>query len=144
MTPDLRADAGSGADAEMTGDAGLPRHHDLILQHGRTGNPNLATRTQARPIWTLCPICTRLSIRVPAPMTVSSKVPRSIVVLAPTSTSLSITTRPSCGTVWNPSGRDSEAEPILSDPDARVDIDPVADQRMGDARRAVQCGPRGR
>ena len=36
---------------------------------------------------TLCAICTRLSIFVPAPITVSSMLPRSIVVFAPISTS---------------------------------------------------------
>src|SRR5208282_1194574 len=42
---------------------------------------------QCRPIETLCAICTRLSILVPSPMMVSRVEPRSIVVLAPISTS---------------------------------------------------------
>ena len=46
---------------------------------------------------TLCAICTRLSIFVPAPITVSSMLPRSIVVFAPISTSSSMMQRPTCG-----------------------------------------------
>ena len=46
---------------------------------------------------TLCAICTRLSIFVPAPITVSSMLPRSIVVFAPISTSSSTMQRPTCG-----------------------------------------------
>src|SRR5881628_1824203 len=38
---------------------------------------------QRAPMRQLCPICTRLSILVPGPTTVSSTLPRSIVVLAP-------------------------------------------------------------
>ena len=40
--------------------------------------PTWATIRQPLPIWTLCPICTRLSIFVPAPMRVSSKRARSM------------------------------------------------------------------
>ena len=65
--------------------------------------PTCATMTQHRPSTTLWPICTRLSRREPAPITVSCDDPRSIVVLAPTSTSSSRMTRPSWGTERNPS-----------------------------------------
>ena len=61
--------------------------------------PACETMTQPRPRRTLCPIWTRLSRREPAPITVSCRQPRSIVVLAPTSTSSSSMTRPSCGTL---------------------------------------------
>src|SRR5262249_6669271 len=49
--------------------------------------PHCETMMQWRPIITLCPICTRLSILVPSPMTVSRMPPRSMVVPAPISTS---------------------------------------------------------
>ena len=65
--------------------------------------PTCATMTQHRPRITLWPICTRLSRRQPAPITVSCDDPRSIVVLAPTSTSSSRITLPSWGTDRNPS-----------------------------------------
>src|SRR5579875_3750372 len=39
--------------------------------------PTCPARTQPRPIRTLCPICTRLSIIVPEPITVSGPEPRS-------------------------------------------------------------------
>ena len=45
----------------------------------------------------LCPICTRLSIFVPGPITVSSTLPRSMVVLAPISTSSPMRQRPTWG-----------------------------------------------
>ena len=50
---------------------------------------------QVRPIRTLWPICTWLSILVPSPIVVSAMVPRSMQLLAPTSTSSPITTEPS-------------------------------------------------
>src|SRR5216117_3069870 len=43
---------------------------------------------QRAPMRQLCPICTRLSILVPWPTTVSSTLPRSIVVLAPITSSI--------------------------------------------------------
>src|SRR6266851_4957393 len=66
--------------------------------------PTCPARTQPRPRTTLCPICTRLSIIVPGPITVSCPEPRSIVVLAPISTSSPMITRPSCGTLTGPPG----------------------------------------
>jgi hypothetical protein len=60
--------------------------------------PTCATTTQHQPSWTLCPIWTRLSRRDPAPIVVSPVEPRSMVVLAPTSTSSPRITRPRCGT----------------------------------------------
>ena len=65
--------------------------------------PTCATMTQHRPRITLWPIWTRLSRRQPAPITVSCDDHRSIVEFAPTSTSSSRMTRPSWGTVRNPS-----------------------------------------
>ena len=41
--------------------------------------PTCETIRQCRPIETLCPICTRLSILVPSPMTVSRVAPRSML-----------------------------------------------------------------
>src|SRR5207249_2494365 len=59
--------------------------------------PTWATRIECSPTSTLCPIWTRLSILVPRRTMVSPKVARSIVVLAPISTSSSMTTPPVCG-----------------------------------------------
>src|SRR6266576_2255998 len=64
-----------------------------------------------RPSTTLCPICTRLSIIVPGPITVSCPEPRSIVVLAPISTSSPITTRPSCGILIGPCASGAKPKP---------------------------------
>jgi len=52
---------------------------------------------QRAPMRQLCPICTRLSIFVPGPITVSSTLPRSMVVLAPISTSSPMRQRPTWG-----------------------------------------------
>ena len=59
--------------------------------------PTCDTRKQCFPTRTLWPICTRLSIFVPSPMTVSPSAARSIVVPAPISTSFSMRTMPICG-----------------------------------------------
>ena len=59
--------------------------------------PAWATMMVSDPITVLWPICTRLSIFVPRPMTVSPRVARSTVTLAPISTSSSTTTRPTWG-----------------------------------------------
>ena len=56
--------------------------------------------------------------------------PRSIVVLAPTSTSSPTTTRPSCGTEESRGG--GEAESFLADPGARIDVHPGTDDRMAE------------
>src|SRR3984885_9253871 len=60
-------------------------------------SPVCAAITTFCPILQLWPMCTRLSIFVPRPMRVSSSAPRSIVVLAPISTSSSITNLPTWG-----------------------------------------------
>ena len=78
-------------------------------------------------------------MRVPAPITVSSIAPRSTVVLAPISTSSSITTRPSCGTDMEAVRRDREPETLLADAGAGVDVDPIADQRM--RQRSMRADP---
>ena len=70
---------------------------------------------------------------------VSAPLPRSIVVLAPISTSSPMSTRPSCGTLSWPARRASpvaerEAEAVLADPRAGVDHDPGADQAMAQGR----------
>src|SRR3989304_2252342 len=59
--------------------------------------PTWARITQRVPMRTLWATCTRLSILVPGPTTVSPTLPRSIVVLAPTSTSSPSTQRPTWG-----------------------------------------------
>ena len=94
--------------------------------------PTCATMMQCRPISTLWAICTWLSILVPSPITVSRLAPRSIVVLAPISTSSWMMTRPICATFRWPVGPMREAEAVLADADARMDDDAVADQRVLD------------
>ena len=101
--------------------------------------PACATTTQQRPNRTLCPICTRLSRREPAPMTVSCVEPRSIVLLAPISTSSSSTTRPTCGTVRKSGRRGGEAEPVLADARAGVQGHARADQGMAHARMGADA-----
>ena len=62
--------------------------------------PTCATITESSPISTLWAICTKLSIFVPLPITVSPNVALSIVTHAPISTSSSILTIPTCGILW--------------------------------------------
>jgi len=59
-------------------------------------SPTWAAKTECSPTWAPCPICTRLSSFAPRRIIVSPTAARSMVVLAPTSTSSSIITRP----VW--------------------------------------------
>ena len=56
--------------------------------------PTWAHRMQCRPMTTLWPTCTRLSIFVPSPITVRPKRARSTVLPAPISTSSSMTDHP--------------------------------------------------
>ncbi len=107
--------------------------------------PLWATTTQPSPSLTLWAIITRLSILQPRPITVSGPLPRSIVLLAPISTSSPISTRPSCGTLRWPRCAEREAEAVLPDPHARVDHHPLADQAMAEGRagadHAVRAEP---
>ena len=59
--------------------------------------PTCPTIKQFSPVRTLCAKCTKLSNLVPLPIRVSPNAARSIVQLAPISTSSSITTTPTCG-----------------------------------------------
>ena len=61
--------------------------------------PTQPAITVCAPMRQLWPTCTWLSSLTPSPMTVSSIVPRSTVVFAPTSTSSPRRTPPSCGTL---------------------------------------------
>ena len=90
--------------------------------------PTCATTMQQRPRVTLWPICTRLSRREPAPITVSRDDPRSIVELAPTSTSSSRITRPSWGIERNPPGG-GKSEPFLPNPRTRMNVDARSQNR---------------
>src|SRR5439155_15179071 len=67
-------------------------------------SPIWAASRQCLPMVTLWPIWTWLSILVPSPITVSRRLPRSMVVPAPISTWFWISTRPVCGTFRCPSG----------------------------------------
>src|SRR5271165_1481736 len=59
--------------------------------------PTCAHSVLSGPIVQLCPICTRLSILVPAPMVVEPVTARSIALHAPISTQSPTTTLPICG-----------------------------------------------
>ncbi len=61
--------------------------------------PTQPAITVCAPMCTLWPTCTWLSILTPSSITVSSMAPRSIVVLAPISTSSPSCTEPTCGTL---------------------------------------------
>ena len=61
--------------------------------------PTQAAIAVPAPITQLCPIWIRLSSLTSFSISVSSIVPRSIVVFAPTSTRSPISTRPICGTL---------------------------------------------
>ena len=101
--------------------------------------PTCATMTQHRPSKTLWPICTRLSRREPAPITVSRDDPRSIVVLAPTSTSSSRMTRPSWGTVRNPPLTEANPNPScpIRAPDRRKRVLPKAHSSGSHVRQSA-------
>ncbi len=106
----------SRRDAPLPGDSGLARQDGAVPDRGVIRDPDLARQRDAPadprgapdaglpaedrmladddvvPIWT------RLSIFVPSPMTVSPRVARSIVALAPISTSSPTRTIPTWGT----------------------------------------------
>ena len=106
--------------------------------------PDCATMTQWRPMTTLWPICTRLSILAPSPITVSRLAPRSMVMPAPISTSSWMITRPICGTLRWPRAPEREAEAVLADTSARMNDDPIADQgaqRWSSAAPIAQSRP---
>ena len=108
--PDTMAGArrqpGAGADMDMIGDArpARPARRNPRSPSCPPRRPG-PTSTQWRPICTLWPIWTRLSILVPSPITVSPSAPRSMVVPAPISTPSWMMTRPSCGILTWPLAR---------------------------------------
>ena len=77
---------------EMATDADLPAEHHLVADLGAAGDADLRCHQHVRPTVTPWPICTRLSIFVPALIRVSPTAGRSTVVFAPSSTSSSMTT----------------------------------------------------
>ena len=89
-----------------------PRDHDVVFQDRGTGNAGLRQRSRSRGQGARCarsaPDCRGASRRRSR---VSCSEPRSIVVLAPISTSSSSTTRPSCGTLRNPSPAGTKPKP---------------------------------
>ncbi len=82
--------------------------------------PACPQRSECSPTMTLCPICTRLSILVPRPMTVSPSVARSIAALAPISTSSSSRTIPTCGILRCDAAVPDVSEPVRADDGARL------------------------
>ena len=75
-----------------------PAEHRATADAARAGRcPPGRRGSRARPTWQLWATCTRLSILLPRPITVSPRRARSTVVLAPISTSSSTRTLPTCG-----------------------------------------------
>jgi len=101
-SPGLRTDPGHAPDPQMAGQAGLWADHHVVFQGWWSGDTACETITQPRPRRTLCRSAPGVEPRAGADHRVCSE-PRSIVALAPTSTSSSRMTRQSCGTLWNPS-----------------------------------------
>ena len=85
------------ADRDVVVDADLPGQRDPALEPRGTGDPRLAAEDRVLAHDDVVTDLDEVSILVPRPMTVSPSVARSIAVLAPTSTSSSIRTIPSCG-----------------------------------------------
>ena len=145
----LRARPRAFADADVAGDADLPRQHHVVLDHGAAGDADLRgeQRRGGRRV-TPWAICTRLSIFVPAPIRVSPTAGRSIVVLAPISTSSSITTSACCGIFRcvpsacgaNPNPSLPMTAPSCSD-DAVADDDALANRDLR-VDHAVVADPR--
>ena len=80
------------------------------------------------PITTPCPICTRLSIFVPAQIRVSPTAGRSIVVFAPISTSSSMTTSALLRDLQvRPVGLGDEAEAFAANDRTVLHDDPIAE-----------------
>ena len=76
--------------------------------------PVRAAMTQFSPIWTLWPTWTRLSILVPRPMRVAPRAPRSMVVLAPISTSSAISNAPDLGELMVAAGLERISKPVAA------------------------------
>ena len=91
--------------------------------------PTCETRITSSPTSQLWPIWTRLSILVPRRSIVSPSVARSIVVLAPISTSSSMRSPPTCGILRCAAPVEGVAEAVGAEHRSRVDDDPVADER---------------
>ncbi len=105
--------------------------------------PVQAAMTVCAPMRTLWPIWIRLSSLTPSSITVSSIAPRSMVVLAPISTSSPMRTAPTCGTLTQvpPVGRKAEA--VAADHAARLQHAARADRNAAaerDARRKAHVG----
>ena len=90
--------------------------------------------TQPRPVCTLCPICTRLSRRVPGPSTVSPWLPRSTQEFAPISHEIAEQHAAELRHRLEPAiRRRGEAEAFLADPGAGMQHHAAAEDGMADA-----------
>lgn len=99
------------ADAQMASDGAMAPHRNVVLQHRRARDPDLRSNHAMPPDPEVVRNLNEVSIFVPSPMTVSPTLPRSIVLLAPISTSLPIVTRPSCGTFTCPDALIAKPKP---------------------------------
>ena len=110
-------------------DAHLAAEHDVIVEVGAAGDADLPASSTLRPTVTPWPICTRLSILVPALMRVSPTAGRSTVVLAPSSTSSSMTTVATWGifscVLHRPYARMPEPSPPMTTPFWRITRWPI-------------------
>ncbi len=131
-----RGDLSTVADLEVVVDANLGAQRDIVAdRQAASASPIWAASRQCRPMVTLWPIWTWLSILVPSPITVSRRLPRSIVVPAPTSTSFWIRTPAGLGHLQMALGaEEDEAIAVLADAAAGMDQHVVADQGELDRR----------
>ena len=122
----LGADDHAVADLGLVLDARLAGHDDVVAGLAAPAMPTWPQSRLWRPIWLLWPIITRLSILVPSPIRVVSNVARSIVQLAPISTSLLDLEPAGMRDLHVPSVDLAVAESVAAQHAPGVDLDPVA------------------
>jgi hypothetical protein len=116
-------------DLDVPHHAGHAANHAALADDRATGNADATRDDRVRAIRVLCPICTWLSILTPSSITVLPIAPRSIVEFAPISTSLPMTTAPSCGTLTYPPLVGGVTKAIGADDGARVQQAALPDLR---------------
>ena len=135
----LRRHLDAGRRARGARDPRLARQHDAVAQPGAAGDARLAAEDRSAGRAARCgrpgPGCRSWCRRRSR---VSPSVARSIVVLAPISTSSSTTTRPICGTLWWAPLVGGVAEAVGAEHGAGVDDAPGARARC--RRRARRAG----
>ena len=98
ITPELAPIMRPVADVDVIGHADLAGHDDVVPGRGRAGDADLADEQVVPADLAVVADLHQVVDLGAAPMRVAWKVPRSMVVPAPISTSSPISTVPSCGT----------------------------------------------